>query len=306
MLLVIRLSAVVLLLGACQYSSSPETTLRAEIPSSSASSPQEIQHIINFPIPDQLTFAGETVPLDDPDVRERLEQELMKNGYLHASTVLLIKRSTRWRPMIEKELEQAGVPKDFFYLAVAESQLSNKAVSYKGALGMWQFLKTTAKEFGLEVNRHVDERKDPYLATQAAIGYLKRAHKKFGNWTLVAAAYNRGMRGLSNALESQKEQSYYDLYLNSETYQYVFRILALKLLLESPETYGFHIAEEDRYQPWEFTEVAVKSPISDLPTFAQEHKTTYKMLKRLNPWLDSPDYQLPVRKGKTYQIRIPG
>ncbi len=258
-----------------------------------------------FPLPTTLYFAGEAVPLYDPDIRERLERELLVHGFRHSATFTVLLRAGRWKSEIQKILRENNVPEDFFYLACAESDLDNLALSYAEALGMWQFLKPTAQEYGLEVSRHVDERKDPYYATRAACQYLKDAYAKFGSWTAVAAAYNRGMTGLSNAFEAQNVASYYDLYLNKETYRYLFRILAMKLIIENPEAYGFVLNPSDTWRPWRFREEKITSSIEDLPAWALKKQLNYKVLKIYNPWLDSPTYELPIEAGKTYIMRLP-
>lgn len=274
-------------------------------PKAQAQLPTETQPTIAPPIPDSVFFAGERLPLEDPDVRERLDRELMSNMYKHARLLLIIKRAGRWKEPIEKILCQYGIPKDFFYLAVAESNLDNYALSSSRALGMWQFLEETGKEFGLEVSDHVDERKDALIATEAACKYLSMAYEKFGTWSAVAASYNRGMGGLQRAMKAQKVNSYYDLYLNRETYRYVFRIAALKLILENPEAYGFCLKPEDYYPTFTFKEIKVTEDIPDLPSFALRYGITYKTLKVYNPWLDSAKYALDASPNKPRTLRLP-
>lgn len=267
------------------------------------SAPQDIQ---NPPIPETLTFAGEVVPLDDPDIRERLEREILSNTFYHSKTLQVLKHAHRWEKSVTSILKEEGVPEDFFYLAVAESALDNGARSPAGATGMWQFLSSVAKEYDLEINTYVDERRNPYAATKAASAYLKDMKEIFGNWTNSAAAYNRGKNGMSRALEGQKVDSYYDLYLNPETYRYVFRILAYKVIMNAPEKYGFSLGKDDLYPPFKYTEVVVDETISDLPEFAKEYNTTYKMLKKYNPWLDqNAKYTLVVTNGRSYTLHIP-
>ena len=266
---------------------------------------QSVQRIQSFPLPAMLTFAGEAVPLSDPDVRERLEREIIQNCYKHSATLLILKREGRWRASIQALLKENGLSEDFFYLAVAESELDEHAVSPVGAMGFWQFMKGTASEFGLEVSAQVDQRKDPLVATVAACKYLKQAYGKFGNWTLTAASYNRGMTGLDKALKNQKVDSFYDLYLNRETYRYVLRILALKLIMENPQAYGFVIGPEDRYKPYTAKPLQIDTTITDLPAFAIQQKINYKLLKIHNPWLNSDDYKLVIPKGKSYTFLIP-
>jgi hypothetical protein len=257
---------------------------------------------ISFDLPSKITFAGEPVPLDVPDVRERLDKELQINCYLHSNTIFLIKRAHRWLPQMQKILREHNIPDDFKYLPLIESNLMN-AVSPREAVGYWQILRDSGKEFGLEITTEVDERYDPLKATEAACKYLAQAYRKFGDWALVAASYNRGMGGVQRALENQQVNSYYDLYLNDETSRYVFRILAIKEIIENPVKYGFRINPKHLYQEEPLEYVEVSSSISDLVSFAKTNGTNYKLLKRHNPWLR--EEKLTVKKGKTYRIALP-
>jgi hypothetical protein len=257
---------------------------------------------VSLELPEKMTFAGEPVPLDIPDVRERLDRELHINTYWHSSTIFLIKRANRWIPQIEKILKDNGIPEDFKYLTAIESGFSN-VVSPKNAVGFWQILSTSGKENGLEINKYVDERYDPIKSTEAACKYLKKAYGKFGSWTSAAASYNRGMRGLQNAMDDQEENSYYDLLLNEETSRYVFRILAAREIIEHPEKYGFDINNDHLYESEPMRFVEVNEDIDDLVAFAKEQGVNYKLLKRHNPWLRK--HSLKVKSNKTYQIAIP-
>jgi membrane-bound lytic murein transglycosylase D len=257
---------------------------------------------MSLDLPTAISFAGEPVPLDIPDVYERFDKELQINTYLHSSTLFLMKRANRWLPQIDSILKHNDIPEDFKYLAIIESALLND-VSPKNAVGFWQILKTSGKELGLEITKEVDERYDPIKSTQAACKYLKKAHRKFGNWTLVAASYNRGISGVGKALENQKMGSYYDLFLNEETSRYVFRILAIKEIFESPEKYGFKLDPAHLYQEEKLSKVEVKETIKDLVNFANAQGINYKLLKRHNPWLR--EERLTVKKGKSYFIAIP-
>lgn len=259
-------------------------------------------HAVSLMLPEKIDFAGEPVPIHLPDVRERLDRELQMNVYLHSNTLFLIKRAHRWSPQMEKILKEYDVPTDFQYLPIIESYLMND-ISPKNAVGFWQILKDSGKEFGLEVSRDVDERYDPLKATEAACKYLRKAYAKFGNWTLAAASYNRGMSGVQRALDNQEIENYYDLYLNDETARYVFRILAIKEIIQDPEKYGFKIDSAHMYQEEKLRYVEVNSSIKDLVAFSKEQGINYKLLKRHNPWLR--DDQLTVKKGKVYQIAIP-
>lgn len=249
-----------------------------------------------------MEFAGEKVPYADFEVRERVDREILGNTFSHSRTLLVLKRAGRWFPVIVPILKKNGLPEDLKYVAVIESDLSN-AVSPAGASGFWQFMKATGPEFGLEVTEEVDERYHLEKATEAACQYFKRAYGKFNSWTLAAASYNMGMAGVSKRVEEQKQNSYYDLDLNSETSRYVARILAMKSIFENPEAYGFHIGNSDLYPPIPSTTLLVSTPIADLNAFAMENGTTLKMLKELNPWLRKNT--LTNAKGKSYTIRIP-
>ncbi len=256
---------------------------------------------ISYDLPATVTFAGEEVPIDRPDLKEQLDKELQINIYFHSNTIFLIKRANQWLPQMQEILKANGIPDDFKYMPLIESGLLN-VTSPSNAVGFWQFIRSAGKEFGLEINREVDERYDPIKSTEAACRYLNKAYQRFGNWTLVAASYNRGMSGLNRALDKQQVDNYYDLYLNEETSRYVFRMLALKQIIENPQTYGFQIDPRHLYSQDSVQYVEVNSSIKDLVEFAKESGTTYKQIKRYNPWLR--DDQLTVR-NKTYQIAIP-
>jgi membrane-bound lytic murein transglycosylase D len=257
---------------------------------------------VSIDLPEEVFFAGEPVPMNESEVRERFDKELQINTYLHSNTLFLMKRANRWMPQISAILKKHNIPEDFQYLPLIESALIND-ISPKDAVGFWQILKTSGKELGLEITKEVDERYDPLKATEAACKYLAKAHSKFGNWTVVAASYNRGMGGIERALENQNIKSYYDLYLNDETSRYVFRILAIKEIIEHPDKYGFKLKPEHLYQAEQVRYVTVTETIKDLIAFAKTNGTNYKLLKRHNPWLR--DEKLTVKKGKSYKIAIP-
>ncbi|MCC5946696.1 MAG: lytic transglycosylase domain-containing protein [Bernardetiaceae bacterium] len=268
----------------------------------------EAQTVVLPELPATVSFAGEVVPLSsDIDLRDRLHFELAQNIYFHSKTLMLLKRMYRWKKVIQEELEAQQIHPDFFYLAVAESELDPNARSHMGAVGIWQFMPQTAKEFGLEQQSTYDMRRDPLASTQAACKYFKQAYKKFGNWTSVAASYNRGMYGLQQAFDMQKVDSYYDLYLNKETSRYVFRILALKIILQDPAAYGFCLDLQDYDPPYEFTTYKVEQSIYDLPQFALDCSTNYKTLKLYNPAIEinNKKYELIIPAGKTFYLRLP-
>lgn len=282
------------------YSSSPE---EVETEPSHIELFQKEYNIFSLPVPEHPTFAGEPVPIERSYVRESLDRELLVNTYWQSQTLLFIKRAAKYFPIIEPILKEEGVPDDFKYLALAESGLIMRATSPSGAVGPWQFMRSAATDFGLEVNNEVDERYHLEKATVAACKYLKKSYEKFGSWTLAAAAYNAGRSHVLKQMNRQKADNYYDLLLNEETGRYVFRIIAIKEILENPQKYGFHVRAEDLYHMPETFIVEVDSSISNFADFAKSYGISYKELKDLNPWLR--DIKLTNSRRKTYHIKIP-
>ena len=258
--------------------------------------------VVSPPIPESVFLAGEQVPLESFSVREKLDKELIINTYRHSSSILYLKRASRWFPIIEPILEEHSIPNDFKYLAVIESGLT-QAVSPAGASGFWQFMKKTAPEYGLEVTSTVDERYHVEKSTHAACQYLQESYEKFGNWALAAASYNMGMTGVEQRLEAQGVDSYWELHLNSETARYVYRILAVKEVLSKPETYGFQLTENDVYHPHEVRKVVITSSIENLSEFALNNGSNYRELKELNPWLIKESFV--ATPGKIYTVYFP-
>lgn len=263
----------------------------------------DFQHITPPPVPDQMKFAGEEVPLWNFDVRESLDREIMVNSFFHSQTLRFIKLAPRYFEIIEPILKRDSIPDDFKYLALAESGFDPKALSPAGAAGIWQFMKGTARENGLEVNSNVDERYNIEKATAAACSYLHESYAKYGDWTTVAASYNAGRNGVDRQIERQNETHYYNLLLNEETARYVFRILALKVILEDPGKYGFHVPKKELYPSIPVTTLLVDTPVTDFAAFAKKYETNYKVLKYFNPWLR--DTYLNNASGKKYEIKIP-
>lgn len=305
--LFISIAALVILFGYITYRGVRGTEKKNSIPDKEIALEEmgvgpQLSPALSIDLPEEVSFAGEPVPLTMPDVRESFDKELQINTYWHSNTLFLLKRANRWLPQIDSVLEKNGIPPDFKYLPLIESALLND-VSPKEAVGFWQILKTSGREFGLEITNEVDERYDPIKATVAACKYLKQAHGKFGSWTLTAASYNRGMSGVNRSLENQNVKSYYDLHLNDETSRYVFRIIAIKEIVENPQKYGFKLKQEHLYQREKLRHVQVKESIKDLIAFAQQQGINYKLLKRHNPWLRGE--RLTVRKGRSYLIAIP-
>jgi membrane-bound lytic murein transglycosylase D len=261
-----------------------------------------IYNIKSFKLPDEVTFAGERMPLDNFDTRESLEKEILISAYRHSSTILIIKRANRYLPLIEKILKKNNIPDDFKYLVAAESEYSNM-VSPAGATGFWQIMPETGKEEGLEINNIVDERYDVEKSTQFACDYFIKSYEKYGNWTLAAASYDGGRAAIDEQIEIQHQHNYYDLLLSEETARYIFRAVAYKLIISDPENYGFKIEKADLYPELKYSELKVDTAITDFSAFAEKFGTNYKMLKLLNPWLRKPF--LTPKPNKEYLIKIP-
>ncbi len=267
---------------------------------------QNLQQVFYFTppqLPAKISFAGEEVPLENFDIRESLDRELLISANFHSLTLLLLKKLPRYFSIIEPILKKNNVPDDFKYLALAESNFVDKAMSPVGALGIWQFMKGAALANGLEINNEVDERFNIEKATQAACNYLNDSYRRYRNWTMVAASYNAGMNGIDRQIEIQDSRNYYDLLLNEETGRYIFRILALKLVMSEPEKYGFRVDESEKYPIIPTKTVEVGGSISNMVSFAHSHHINYKILKYFNPWLRQPE--LKNLKNKKYLIKIP-
>lgn len=283
-------------LGACiSISSNDSKKVQDERPlvSSLTVSPQ---------LPSSVSFCGETIDITRYNMRESFDRELSSFTYFHSTTLLLFKRANRYFPLIEPILRKHGVPDDFKYLAVIESHLDPRVSSPARAVGMWQFLEATGKQYGLSVTATVDERCHVEKATVAACKYLKEAYNKYKNWITVAASYNTGMGRISSELNLQGEESAFDLWLVEETSRYPYRIMAIKQIFENPYRYGFVLNSRDLYKPIKTKDVSVSADIPDLAAFAKKYGITYADLKRFNPWLR--DRRL-IAAGKSYTLRIP-
>jgi hypothetical protein len=261
------------------------------------------QNISSFAIPDSIKFADENVPLSRFDLRERFDREISVIAYQHSFTLLSLKRANRYFPIIEPILKKNGVPTDFKYLALIESNFSNRVVSPAKAAGFWQLMPATAQELGLEVTDEVDERYDIEKSTEAACRYFKRAYAKFADWVVVAASYNAGMGRLSEELQKQQQTKFYDLWMNDETSRYVFRLLAMKAFLAEPQKYGYYLKKDEFYPTVRCTELQVDSAVEDWASFAKAQGVPYGIFKDFNTWLR--DRKLQNRAKKTYKILIP-
>ena len=266
-------------------------------------------------LPDTLSFAGEKVPLSTYYVHEGLDLEVITNMYRHSSTMLYFKRANRYFPIIEPILKKNGIPSDFKYLCVIESGLTN-ATSPAKAQGFWQFIPSTGANYGLTVNDEIDMRNNLTASTEAACKYIRSLYNKFHSWTAAAAAYNCGENGLARRISKQSTDNYYDLWLNSETSRYVYRILAMKLIMQNPQKYGFHLRQCDLYPPIPTRAATLSGQNVDLYEFARTNGTSYKMLRMLNPWIQTDVLknksnqkymvQLPVKNGTESKTIAPG
>lgn len=260
------------------------------------------QRIKSIDLNKKFDFAGEPIPMNE-DTRERLDRELSVNAYWQSTTLLHLKMANKFFPIIEKIFSENGIPDDFKYLAIAESGLRNVSSS-ASAKGYWQFMKPAAQEMGLEISEEVDERMHIEKSTMAACRYIKQLHRRFGNWTNTAGAYNVGPTSFARSMEEQKESSYYDMNINEETSRYVFRIVAIKEIVKNPEDFGFFIEQNEKYSLHpDMKEIKVTESIESLSDFAHQNGTTYRLLKYYNPWLLKN--KLTVASGKEYIIKLP-
>lgn len=265
---------------------------------------EEEHHPLPPKVPRMIVFAGDTITFERPDIYERMDRELIAFTYSHTNSILMLKRSQRIFEQIVPILEMNGVPEDLKYLMAIESNLDPKALSSAGAAGLWQFMKTAARENGLIVDDEVDERYNIEKATRAACKYIKKAYSRFGDWMSVCASYNGGQGGILTKLEKQKQKSAMDLWMVEETSRYMYRVLVAKMFFEHPEQFGFQISKMDMYPSLKVKEtVSVSGPVADLADFAIEHGTSYKHLKEANLWLRSD--KLVNKSGHTYSVIIP-
>jgi len=260
-------------------------------------------HEFRAPIlPKEISLFNEKVPLERREIREAFDRELIYNLYNQGHMIYIMKLTSRYFPAIEETLKRNGLPDDFKYLCVAESNLQN-LVSKVGASGFWQFMKNTAPTYGLMINDNVDERYHVERSTEAACQYLKNAHAKFGNWTAAAASYNCGMGGYNSQASYQGTYNYYDLHLPEETSKYIFRILAFKYILTNAESFGFKLEPSDLYSSDSSKTISVSGNISNVSAWAKQNGTNYKMIRLLNPWIRARS--VTGMNGKTYMVKVP-
>ncbi len=262
-----------------------------------------IESVLSFPIPSKVEFAGQTISLERYDMRERFDREQIVIAYNHSVSLLHIKRANRYFPIIEPILKQNGIPEDFKYLAVIESNLDFRALSVAGAAGLWQMMPKTAEQFGLEVNDEVDERYHIVKETVAACNYFKSAFNKFKNWATVAASYNAGMGRIYEELDKQHANEAFDILLSSESSRYVFRILTVKQFLENPKAFGYQLKRDDFYPTISTKEAIVSDSVVSWSAWAIRFGINYSHLKDFNIWLR--DRELTNPNKKEYIIQLP-
>jgi len=261
------------------------------------------QRVHSLQLPEKFYFAGEAVPFKRFDVRQKLDRELLAFTYMHSTTLLLIKRANLFFPIIEPILAEHGVPDDFKYLAIIESHFNPRAVSPVRAMGIWQFMEETGRQYGLEITSQVDERLNLKKATAAAARYLRRSYEMYGCWIIAAASYNGGRARMTRELNRQNVSSFFDLFLNEETTRYVYRLIASKEVISNPARYGFCLRKEDFYHTVRVKTYEVNTPVENWVDWAQERGTTYGQLKIFNPWILG--IVLDNRQGKTYRVQVP-
>ena len=254
-------------------------------------------------VPSSITFCGKNIDLTRYDRYERMDRELLAFTYMHSTSIQMIKKANRYFPIVEPILKANGIPDDFKYLMVIESNLNPNARSSAGAAGLWQFMQTTGREYGLEVNKNIDERYHVEKATEAACKYLKDAYDKYQDWIAVAASYNAGQARISTQFEKQQVNDMLDLFLVEETARYVYRIIAAKIMFSNPSAFGFRLRTKDLYMPIPYKEVTVNTGISNLAEWAKKQGITYALLKNMNPWLR--DNFLQNVSKRTYTLKIP-
>ncbi len=254
-------------------------------------------------VPHHVQFCSQTIDLSYVDRRERFDRELLAMNYMHSATLQMVKRANRYFPIIEPILKTYRIPDDFKYLCCIESSLYERTVSPTGAVGLWQFMPGTAKDYSLQVDNEVDERYHIEKSTIAACQLLRDNYEKFHDWSLAAAAYNAGTKRIRQALEDQRVDNFYDLYLNEETSRYVYRILACKWVMERLTDYGFRLQADDLYQPLDYREYTVKGAVADWAAWAKKRGCTYKQLKDANPWIR--DKKLSNPSGRLYKVKLP-
>jgi membrane-bound lytic murein transglycosylase D len=276
---------------------------------------------------DELGNVPTFPPAIDPNRRDALEAEVRKathdlpielnsrvlaaldyfqNGRGHKTMEVGLERVGVYRPMIERILREEGVPLDLIYLAQTESAFLPRAISRAKARGMWQFISSRGKEYGLRQTWWIDERSDPEKSTRAAARHLKDLYAEFNDWYLAMAAYNAGPYRVEQALKKTKSTTFWQLAekkaLARETISYVPTILALAIIGKTPEAYGFDVEPDTPRE----TERVKLLEATDLRVIAENLEIDVDFLKELNPhilrWTTPPDdseFELILPKGST-------
>lgn len=253
-----------------------------------------------YKLPDDLNFAGEPVHFKNKESYRHFYRELISRTSKGAYTKQSLRNAGIWFPVIERILKEYKLPDDLKYVALAESNLTNTH-SPMGAAGFWQFTRVAGQEMGLVINDEVDERLDPIKSTHAACRLFKRSYNYFGSWSSAVAAYNLGGTGLYFAFRNQRVNSYYDLKLNRETAGYLYKIIAVKDLIEHTDKYGMKYR---RYGLAPTRLIAVNEGIPNLMEFAKKENVDYEILRELNPWIRS-NHLTHTDSSKTFYIKLP-
>ncbi len=251
-----------------------------------------------------IWFCDTRIPIEQPEIRERLEKEMLLALWDQPQVILWVKRAARFFPHVEKILDQYGLPEDLKYIPVIESALKPHARSFRSAVGYWQFLKPTAQQYGLRVDAMTDERRDILKSTDAACRYLKDLNDRFNSFLLAISAYNMGGYALQTEIDAQQTTDFFSLYLPLQTQEYVFKAIAVKLIFENLDHYGFHMNASDLYPAFSFDKVNLKSDFQlPITLIAASADVPFKTIKEYNPhllgyYLSKGDISIKIPRGK--------
>jgi hypothetical protein len=257
----------------------------------------DLQHLAELELPEELQLCGKKLRLADPAIREALTYELLLTLGRPMMPMLWLRRAPEYLPLIERQLEEAGLPDDLKYVAVVESDLRPWVRSPAGALGLWQIMRPTGRRHGLRIDRYIDERLDPVRAGEAGMAYLKALHEQFGDWFLALAAYNAGHNAVRRSLERDDSRDYFEVFLPRETRRYVLRIAAAKIVMTNPDRYGIPRLEPVPVPEPREVVVEVEQARQPLEEVARAQGVGYGILRRLNPrlvsrWLPRGEHRL--------------
>ena len=256
-----------------------------------------------------IRFCGTKIPIEHQDVKERLEKEMLLALWNRPQVILWIKRAGRFFPHVEKILKQHGLPPDLKYVPLIESALRPHAASSKGAVGYWQFIRSTGRNYGLRIDSQVDERRNIFKSTNAACKYLKTLEEQFGSYLLALSAYNMGEYGLNREIKRQQNNDFFSLYLPLETQRYAFKLICAKIIFENQESYGFYLNKSDLYPVFSFDKVNFKSDFQmPIAVIAKAAVIPFKTIKDYNPELrgynlEKGDLTILIPKGRAKRFK---